>query len=180
MLSNTTHQLRNTHFHTITDIECYQAIDDDTNFNHTIARAVATIKFIQDTNTIFKDASTFSAASTHPWANDKELIKLRKFRKNAKKYYERSPNLLKRAFLKLANVELTKRYRIVKLDYYYQKVINNSAGDRRQLYTLLSKKRNSTSIPRIMTLRGMSYIIGKDNISHEFIQFFRSCYTVSM
>lgn len=91
-LAKTAVQLRNTSFHTISDLECFQAIDDQMHFNHVIDQSNGTIKFIQESNTKFKSLPLFDASSTHPWAKDKQLSKLRTFRKRAKAYYQRSPN----------------------------------------------------------------------------------------
>lgn len=115
---------------------------------------MATYKYIQDTNTFIKTVSDQNCALSHPWTKDKRLLKLRQFRRRAKQIYEESPNELKKAFLKLVNVQLTKRYRHLKLQYY-DKIIRDSNGDRRQLYTMLSKKKKQNVMPHTMTIHGL-------------------------
>lgn len=154
LLQQTKSMLENLLFPTI-DFED-SIIDGGLPVIRKINKTIENVARIQRQCTIARKGKDTTEKS-HPWARGRKYLALKRARNAAQRVYYLSWLNADKAKLKRANIDLMKEYNKQK-SLYYARLIQNSAGKSRELFTIMKEKRKPTQrLPIRMTYNGQSF-----------------------
>lgn len=152
-------------------------IDDGLPVIRKINKSMKNIRNIQDACTILRN-NVMSTDRNHPWARGKKYKSIRNVRNAAqRKHNETWLNVDKHA-LKLANIALKAESLRLKT-IHFDKLIQNSSGKSRELFTIMKEKRKPVQkLPIRMTHQGHS-LYGAAR-AEKLAEFLESCFFPSL
>lgn len=118
-----------------------------------------------------------SSEKQHPWTRGRKYMALRSKRQTAQKIYRELKTVDNKNLLKQANIDLFAEYKKQK-QLYFNRLVQNSSGNSREIYTLMKEKRKPTQkLPIRMTLQGRNYYGA--NRGEKIAEYLESCFAQS-